>query len=397
MLADDEFVGQVRDALAHLYDYPYLQTHPLVENLHAGGDLSPQQRMRFMRTAILEGIEAMNPGRGAPARSTANRAYDVLKLHYVEGLMVQEVARELALSERQVYRDLRKAEAGLAGLLWSHHRRLADTRRAVAPPSSREQMVLEEANRLDGAVECVALRPLVAGAVEATRRLALEHAIEISCDYRAGAESIYTIRQVARQVLVHTLSHAVQSAGPDTVLELSLRPHGDDVQIQIIFTPETQGQAALTFPSVPRQLIERFRGQCSIRPTGDNCIALTLTLRNRVALTVLVIDDNQGLIELFRRYLADSRYHLIAASDGDEGLRLANEAAPDMVILDVMMPQQDGWEILQRLQADRRTQGIPVIVCSVFDDPQLALSLGASAFLAKPVSRSELLTALSRR
>lgn len=70
---------------------------------------------------------------------------------------------------------------------------------------------------------------------------------------------------------------------------------------------------------------------------------------------------------------------------------------PDVILLDVMMPHQDGWQVLQRLQAQVGTQHIPVIVCSVFDDPELARSLGAVDFLPKPVSRLQLLRALSRR
>jgi len=61
-----------------------------------------------------------------------------------------------------------------------------------------------------------------------------------------------------------------------------------------------------------------------------------------------------------------------------------------------MMPQQDGWEVLQLLRNRRRTRDIPVLVCSVIDDPELAFSLGAAEFLAKPVKREELLEALER-
>jgi len=61
------------------------------------------------------------------------------------------------------------------------------------------------------------------------------------------------------------------------------------------------------------------------------------------------------------------------------------------VILDVMMPGLDGWEVLQTLRKTPRTSRIPVVVCSVFNDPQLALSLGATVFLPKPVSQGDIL------
>ena len=62
-----------------------------------------------------------------------------------------------------------------------------------------------------------------------------------------------------------------------------------------------------------------------------------------------------------------------------------------------MMPEQDGWETLQALHNDDATRHIPVVVCSVLDDPELAFSLGASGFIAKPVRQEDLLRCLQQR
>jgi CheY-like chemotaxis protein len=67
---------------------------------------------------------------------------------------------------------------------------------------------------------------------------------------------------------------------------------------------------------------------------------------------------------------------------------------PEVIILDVMMPGIDGWELLQRLKTLRETQLIPVIICSVINDPELAFALGASQYVPKPVTREALLRAL---
>jgi CheY-like chemotaxis protein len=130
------------------------------------------------------------------------------------------------------------------------------------------------------------------------------------------------------------------------------------------------------------------------KPFGE--VTLNLTLRQSSHSCVLVIDDNAGLIELLQRYLTGEPYEVMGASDGREGLFLASERRPDVIVLDIMMPQQDGWEVLQRLKTQEKTRDIPVIVCSVLNDPELAFSLGACEFLAKPVTRDRLLTALKR-
>ena len=75
-------------------------------------------------------------------------------------------------------------------------------------------------------------------------------------------------------------------------------------------------------------------------------------------------------------------------------LELAHQLRPYAITLDLMMPDQDGWDVLQMLLNQPETQHIPVIVCSVLRQRDLALSLGASLFLEKPVSEQSLLSAM---
>jgi CheY-like chemotaxis protein len=401
MLSGEEtFTTQLRDVLAHLYDYPYLQTHPLAMELAPGEHLSARERMRLLRAKILEAVEEMNPGPSVPLRSRHARSYSVLNLHYVEGLMIQEVARELALSERQVYRDLRKAEEELWALIWNHCEKAVDDSHDVAPPHphtpSRAELVLQEADRLPDCVESVSVRVLLDGAMSAVQQLAQQRTIHLECTVVPRRDTVLTNHQIARQALVSTLSHAVRNAQPGTGIDLRAESDGSGLCIRIACILEERSEGQDMFPPVARHLVRRLGGQSWSQADECGRAHLTFTLRDQGQTTMLVIDDNQGLVELFQRYLTGEEVQLIDARDGPEGLRLAEERAPDVILLDVMMPQQDGWEILQRLKAQESTRYIPVIVCSVLDDPELAYSLGAAGFLAKPVSRTQLLRALSR-
>ena len=87
---------------------------------------------------------------------------------------------------------------------------------------------------------------------------------------------------------------------------------------------------------------------------------------------------------------------VIGVHEPDQVLSLARQLQPQAITLDVMMPTIDGWEVLQMLQTDPETQHIPVIVCSVWDEPELASSLGAAGFLKKPITQKDLLSALAR-
>jgi CheY-like chemotaxis protein len=112
--------------------------------------------------------------------------------------------------------------------------------------------------------------------------------------------------------------------------------------------------------------------------------------------TCLVIDDHAEFVELLERYVAEHGLQIVTANNGLKGLELAQQLQPNAIILDVMMPEIDGWEILQRLHATPATSAIPVVVCSVFHDPELALTLGAAGVLKKPVRQEDLLAILRK-
>lgn len=91
---------------------------------------------------------------------------------------------------------------------------------------------------------------------------------------------------------------------------------------------------------------------------------------------LLVIDDNEDLVTLFRRYLAGHNWQVVGATNGAEVRRIMAQAHPTLIVLDVMMPGQDGWELLLALKKDENTRNIPVIICSVLNEPRLALAPG---------------------
>ena len=104
--------------------------------------------------------------------------------------------------------------------------------------------------------------------------------------------------------------------------------------------------------------------------------------------TVLVVEDDAPLRRMVSIFLRAAGYHVRPAEDGSSGLALARDERPDLVLLDLMMPGLDGWEVLRRLKGDALTAAIPVLVLTASVDPPLtehALRLGATRFLAKPI------------
>lgn len=111
-------------------------------------------------------------------------------------------------------------------------------------------------------------------------------------------------------------------------------------------------------------------------------------------LKVLVVDDEDNIIELIRLGLRYEGFQVETASDGEQGISLAQRINPDLVILDVMMPKIDGIEVLRRLRANPTTRDIPILMLTAKDevgDRILGLQTGADDYLTKPFDFYELL------
>jgi DNA-binding response OmpR family regulator len=102
--------------------------------------------------------------------------------------------------------------------------------------------------------------------------------------------------------------------------------------------------------------------------------------------TVLIVEDAGGFRDIYRTVLEAEEYEVLEAEDGKQGLELAAERKPDMILLDLVLPEIGGFQVLEQLRADEETKSIPVIVLSVLGERksiQKALELGADDYTIK--------------
>ena len=111
---------------------------------------------------------------------------------------------------------------------------------------------------------------------------------------------------------------------------------------------------------------------------------------------VLVIDDDPDAVYLMKENLDNKNYEVIGSRSGREGIRMAHQYHPDAILLDILMPDEDGWQVLNQLKEDPATTSIPVILLTIVDKKALGLRLGASAYLLKPFDPAAVIETLER-
>ena len=115
-----------------------------------------------------------------------------------------------------------------------------------------------------------------------------------------------------------------------------------------------------------------------------------------LAPVVLVIDDEREMRELLERFLRREGFEVVTAADGEQGIALARTVHPSAIMLDVMMPQVDGWSVLGTLKADPELEAVPVVMVTATRERGLSLSMGAVDHLSKPVDWQRLKRLLNR-
>jgi CheY-like chemotaxis protein len=191
-------------------------------------------------------------------------------------------------------------------------------------------------------------------------------------------------------------------------------------QMAKIFDDFTQAEAETTAKfggtglglSITKQLIEMMGGRLSVASEIGSGSTFTIQVPRQVVteeapvdqpeisdevvafdtanLTLLVIDDDPTAHDLVKRKLASESFNIVSALDGADGLSKARSANPDLILLDILMPGKDGWTVLAELKADQALNEIPIIIISMLDDDQSARSLGAAAYMTKPVDKDRL-------
>jgi CheY-like chemotaxis protein len=326
-------------------------------------------------------------------------------LRYVDGLDPQSVADELNISRRHFYREQQPAFEAIASILWTRY--VIDPAQIPKEGTDGEQgdlstgrleLLREEVARMDRAQDSASLHTIVPGVHSILAHTMKERRLDITAQIPDDLPRIAVDPGLLRQMIMAVLGCLVEHS-EEAEIRLRAQIQGPAVELAIGLEPSFR--LSLPAPMLNERLADLGEmaalSQCSIEAvqiTGQ-WAGFRLSLPVKAQQTILVVDDNDDALELFRRYLGAHAYRVATARSAQEALAAAHRLQPHAIILDLMMPGQDGWDVLQTLLHQPETHHLPVIICSVLRQGELAHMLGATAFLEKPVSEQALLEILA--
>jgi signal transduction histidine kinase/CheY-like chemotaxis protein len=289
-----------------------------------------------------------------------------------------------------------------------------------------------EAGRMELEPGPLSLPDLLEHGLAMVRERAARHGVALSLDVAPEVGVIWADELKLKQVVLNLLSNAVKFTPSGGTVDVSAQIAGDEAQVvvrdtgigidpadhQRIFEAfqrggrEARSEGTGLGLTLSKRIVELHGGRIwmSSRPGTGSTFGFAVPVRpqgapteedvqaaaERDMETVLVVEDDPHSAELLSVYLEGAGYRIAHARDGAEGLELARRLRPRAVVLDILLPRLDGWDLLSRLKADPATADSPVVVVSMLDERGKGLALGAAEYLVKPVGREELLEALER-
>jgi signal transduction histidine kinase/DNA-binding response OmpR family regulator len=297
-----------------------------------------------------------------------------------------------------------------------------------------------EAGRLELRPEPIDVGSAVTEAINGLRPLADRKTISI--DAFVPSMTVTADRGRFRQILYNLISNAIKYTPDGGTIRVAATQQGDEIRVAVtdngvgidpqdhervfeefrqVGDPEDRQPGTGLGLAVTRRLAEAHEGRVELVSARGKGSTFTLVLpapvagRDAVAPEpasaaeigravgagidsgdVLVIEDDPSAVRLLREYLEAAGYSVRVAATGESGLAAVAERAPAAIVLDVLLPGIDGWEVLRRLRGNDRTQAIPVIIVTVVEEREVGLALGAADYLVKPIHRAALLGCLAR-
>ncbi len=398
------FEQDLKNVLKNLYNPAY---HPS-EMVRRTVGIRPEQGTEALQVAITQAIEHLRPTENVPATAPSWRLYQVLLYRYIRGFTQKKTAQILGITERYVRYEQQQAIQVLAQWLWEQNEtppigKGHPARDTLPPPKQaaknnqttawRSQVVNElTLLQQDNPGVVTDVSRAIRKAIEFAQPLASRHGVDLLAK-RIGQELIVPLHPtLVREILTTAIAKLARqmTSGEITVEAVQA---GESVQLTITGYPVK----ADTTPH-SQFILEVLKTQDSTVNVhvDDDCVEFIIMLPAARRVTVAVVENNPDLVNFYRHYTTRTQYEIVHVDEEQRIFETILEIAPDIIVLDILLSEIDGWDLLAQLQKHPATKMIPVIVCSVIRHQDLALLAGASLYLQKPVTRQTFIEALDQ-
>jgi CheY-like chemotaxis protein len=389
MIDFDTFRSALREALYHLTD-PKFEPKDI---LYTVTGCVPDTGGGPVQARVVESIEALEPDPGTPNDSRVWLHYESLQKRFVLGLTQEETAEHLHMSVRNIQRVQGEAIHILARNLWGSRPDTDETVNSVQAPDWQSQAGLEMASLRKTMPEAQSdVGEVIQEVIDLEAALLPKLGIEIKVGF-IQADLIASVHpSVLRQTLITAIGNLAAEA---PVSHLTIYAALEDGQVKITITSSLPSvDQSVDKPSVT-EIIAPPEASVTLHQRGQR-LFLQVRLPAVGNQTVLVVEDNPDMVYFYRRCTTGTMYRIVHAPSPQNLFKTVEDVNPDLIVLDVMLPEVDGWQLLSHLSERATTRELPVIVCSVVKEKNLALALGATAFLSKPIRPRQFVAALDQ-
>jgi CheY-like chemotaxis protein len=406
---NDSFLDDLRAALNSLFNLSQLAQNPLCRLFNLKDPFeSPAQLQRILKDALSE----QKPKYGEPRKSSKWQIYELLSLRYLQQFSQKEVASQLGISISKLNRMQQTAIETLAIYLWEKY----DLNPGESLPALREKAATGETASSDEIApvgnpseyfwaarasvdESTSLSVHLEKVIGLIQPLLDRYAIRVEQRFPADLPGLMVHPLALQQIMINSLTCMVQYLQSGLV-RLQAERWEHSVRIEITGSSEPSHQ--IEFPQDVQTNL-KIAGELASVSGGkmttsrqESMITIQIELPSRPSVPILVVDDSKDFIRLVDHFVENAPYRLYSETDPHKAIDRAKEVGAMVLIVDVMMPGLDGWNLLQFLRNDPGTTHIPVVVSSILRQEELALLLGADAFLPKPVNQQDFLLTLAR-
>ncbi|CAG0926674.1 Autoinducer 2 sensor kinase/phosphatase LuxQ [Thermoflexales bacterium] len=293
-----------------------------------------------------------------------------------------------------------------------------------------------EAGKMELAIESVNLVEIGKTVMSTALALIKDKTVKLEQEVPQDLPTVMADQTRVRQIILNLVSNAAKFTEKGSI-RLSMVAMPKEVMISVtdtgigipqdkiehIFEEFTQVDASTTRKyggtglglAITRKFVEMHKGRIWVEsqvgigstfnftlpreqaePEPDVSLPTDLEARGAGKKLILCIDDDPGVITLYKRYLEKQNYRVIGVTDPVKAVEEAKRLLPYAITLDVMMPRKDGWDVLAELKKTPEISNTPILICSIIQDKTRGFSLGAADYLVKPITEDELRRALER-